>query len=475
MATPSFVNPLNLFHFATPPQVPEPIDDHQPTPEETVDVIDDGEGPNDNRRALPPPVEDSDPGPSDWMSKFGPVCDGDYITLRNKAWGGITAEHSWDASPTTPVPGGVLVFGMKWKDGKNNTGPQPLQLRRTRMDNEFSFCIRRVEFNFEKKCWVLPSWKAWKDRKPLSTADNVVLLCPNSPDLALGTRNPPNSMGNNGDYKVELVHFPLITTSDVINASASGMFARILTGGFWKSKNVDFVNQSRCVWGFHSIGPTAPDRGLVYGGSPINIRNMWTEIRAQETKIYEFIGGSVVPVIINKNWHGGRNLTQAAGSNGKVIKLALHNKDTDDKAGWIIDAWHGNRYPVQRAMIPRTPPPASTDDDEQEGVQGDDDEGDTKVVEVPDLTDQIRHPPEVEGMEVDERTGAAVHKELEKNTQKQNPQSSRWFLDWAAILLFGKRWKECDYLEQITIAALLALGGFLLLETVAQSLVNKVL
>lgn len=447
---------INAIQRVLEEQAPEVDDSNDTHPDE----------PKDNKRALPPPVESPRPGPSDWMNRRGAVCDGDYITLRNNAWSGVTVEHSWNSSQL--LAGGTLVYGVrKRNESSHSGGPAPLSLSRTRMDNEYSYCVRRIEFNKDKKAWVLPSWKEWVDRKPLNMSDHVIFLCPNDPDLALGTRNPGNAYANNGDYRVELVHFPIVTAADVTGRTITSIARRAISMGFWRAdkKNLDFINQSRCVWSFHPTGAGTSSGPVLYGSSPINIRNMWTEVKAQETRIWEglFSHISLVGTAINKNFHGGRNLTQASGSDGRVVKLALHNKDSDDKAGWIIDGWHGNRYPVQRAMKPSETPPVDPDIGEKEDVE--------QGIVVPDLTDQIQNPPPSnDDLTLDKDTGTNVHTGLEHKLQGQNPDT---WIDIIAKIFFGKKWGQLDYIQQLTIIGVGALGGIIIFDDLVKETLEK--
>lgn len=417
--------------------------------------------PENNTRAMPPPVFADRPGPSDWMNKNGPVCDGDYVTFRCNAW----KKGNTKGIRIRPVHASGEVRGDKFTTDQTNIDP-------VRMDNGYAFVIRRIVFDGEKKAFVLPSWKAWKDRTPIATNDTVVFLVPNDPWRAMGTRNPSNAYSNNGDYRVELVDFPLATKDTLQQNTITGHAARIVSLGFWNgSRNsVDFLNQSRCVWTFHNVG-TQSARGVLLGGTPINIRNLWTDIKSKETSIWQAAGGlapGLIGTAIQRNFSGGRNLTLAAGSDGNVVKLALHNNDTDDKAGWIIDAWYGNRYPVQRALIPETPPPPRP-----EGEAPPPPGEPTPPIVVPDLTDQIRNPPPpTPGMTYDARTGTNIHTELEKKTQAQNPET---WLDTIAKAFYGKRWNAISYFQQLTIAGLIAAGVIVVADETVKVTLNKVL
>lgn len=405
-----------------------------------------------NLRAMPDPVISQRPGPTDWVNKNGAVFDGDLVTLRNNAWNGTTIAHSWALEVNQP--GGTEVKGVRIKNEKN-AGPKPLYLAKVRMDNAYTFCVRKVVFDPNKKAWVLPSWHAWKDRKPLGITDHVVFLCPNDPSLVMGTKVPP-TYGNNGDYKVKLVPFPLTTQAELTGHTLGGTIRRLVSLGFWREDkhNVDFLNQSRCVWSFKNIYDSK--QNLSFGGSPINIRNMWTEIKDREMNIWDAVGGAQIGIIagiINSTWKGGRNLTQAAGSEGASVKLALSNKDRDDKAGWIIDGWHGNRYPVQRALVPAVaPPPAPEGEDlppQEEGTP-------PPTIVVPNLEEQISNPPPVTpGMVFSPETGTTITEELEKSTQRQNPEN---LLDMISRALFGDRWSNISFTQQFILAAALALG-----------------
>lgn len=388
-----------------------------------------------NRDAMPPMEVSPRPGPSDWINKNGSVCDGDLITLRNLAWKGCTVKHSWNAAAL--VPGGVLVNGEKHAQGK-------ITLARTRMDNEFSFVIRRLVFDHDKVAFTMPSWTAWKDRKPITKKDYFCLLAPNDPWLAMGTREPPNSAGNNGDYKVGLFPFPVCTSAELNQHTIKGFLKNAVSFGFWKAskKHIDFLQQSRCVWSFHAIGVDNPDGPVSFGSSPINIRNTWTEMKSQSIQWWEFVASNQVTLvgnIINRTFHGGRNLTMAAGSGGNVVKLALHNNDTDDKAGWIIDGWHGNQYAVQRSLVPTTAVPPGSEP-------------------VPNLDDQRTHPPpSIPGLLVlDPNTGTNVNIGLPAALDNQNPYS---ILDWICYYLFKQRWANLGALDRMKVVVIIIVVG----------------
>ena len=419
--------------------------------------------PLNNRRALPPTnLSETRSASTEWINLAGSVMDGDYITLRNKAWKGTTMTHSWNPATLNAVEDSKVSAIKTPDEGKR--GPAPLSLNPVRMDNPYTFCIRRIEFNTQKKAWVLPSWDAWKQRRPLNVDDYFVLLCPNSPDLVLGTKNPPNTYANNGDYACKLVPFPLVTASDVTENTVSGHFQRVVSFGFWTSNRVDFLSQSRCIWRAHSIAPDSR-KGLIYGSVPVNIRNMWTAIKSAETSILTMVTGGAIPFIINKTFNGGRNLTQAAGSGGKTVKLALSNHDRDDKSGWIIDGWHGNRYPVQRVIIPKTAPPVAPEEDP--GRPGVPPVPYPEVV-IPDLVEQIkRPPPTVPGTTIDIDTGTLKPSGLESQTQHQNSKSwleSLSLLNMVSSILLGKKWDELTLLQQMAIGASIAVIILILLE-----------
>lgn len=428
--------------------------------------------PMDNRRALPPPVESSRPGPGDWVNKGGAVFDGDYITLRCNAWDGMTAYHSWDwntlqvagdkgeARPTptrnkrTPGPG----EGLRSSEG----GPDRLSLQRVRMDNKFSFCIRRIIFDAERQAYVLPSWTAWQDRRPIKMTDTVVFLVPNDPSRVLGTRNPPSSLGNNGDYAVGLYEFPLATRADLDNTGLGGGVATFLSFGFWQN-GVDFLNQSRCVWTFNSVYDNR--QNLVYGGNVINIQNMWTKVKSGNVGVGQFITSPLLG-IINSTFTSGRNLAiHDSWVDGKILRLSLISNDHADTEGWIIDGWHGNTYPVQRAMLPTEPPPVTQETRTPILVGRRPD----PPPYIPNLTDQIRHPPPIPppvvdanghtnpSMTIDPVTGTARNTWLEHATQEQNPDDC---FDYISKLIYGKRWALLSIGERINLTALAAFGVF---------------
>lgn len=415
-----------------------------------------------NIRALPPPNVADRPGPGDWVNLYGSIFDGDYITLRNSAWGGTTIKHAW--SSDTNTASGTHITAEKHKN-VNDHGPKPLNLMPVRMDNAYSFCIRRVIFDSDKKAWVLPSWDAWQSRTPINITDHVIFLCPNDPNLVMGTKNP-GTYGNNGDYKCRLEPFPIATVDDLVSHSATGHLQRIISMGFWRNdkNSVDFLNQSRFVWTFRS---TFAGRMLCYG-SAVNIRNVWTEVKARESTIWDAVGGAQVSIInhlIVSNFRGGRNLTQASGSDGSVVKLALTNHDKDDKACWVIDGWHGNRYPVQRALIPVEAPPNP--------VPAEPDAPVPPPIDIPDLTDQILRPPPAQpGLTFETITGTTTQTSLSHATLLQNPDS---VLDTISKSLFGQKWNHISYLQQITLGGLIALGVIVITDEVVKTSINKIL
>lgn len=400
-----------------------------------------------NRDAMPPMQVSPRPGPGDWIAKSGSVCDGDLITIRNLAWKGCSLQHSWNGDSLRA--NGDHVEGMKLKGGD-------LTLRPVRMDNAYSFVLRKLVWSDDKCAWVMIKWDAWKDRAPITKSDYFCLLVPNEPVLAVGTRSPPSSLGNNGDYKVGLYPFPVCTSAELGQHTLKGTFRRMLSLGFWRESkdHIDFLAQSTCVWSFHEPGVSKSDGPVQFGASPINIRNVWTEVKARETTVWDFAASmvGVFPVAgliantISKTFKGGRNLTQAAGSDGRVVKLALSNKDRDDKALWIIDGWHGNHYPVQRALVPEEAPPGGG-------------------VEVPNLEHQITHPPpSLPGMTLDPTTGTNRATGLEKDLGDQNP-FTMW--DWLCYLVFKKRWAKLSITESLGMIAITAVVGVLGVELFA--------
>ena len=381
---------------------------------------------NTNRQAVPMPEVAPRPGASDWCQVGNSVFDGDYVVLRNKAWDGITVSHQ-----------GVDVRGNHNHEGS-------LQYV-NRLDSEYSWCIRKVVFNAEIKAFVLPNLKPRAQRDPISKSDFVVFIATNSVDYVMGTENPPH-IGSNGDYQVRLIHYALVTTNQLTTASAAEKARRLLSFGLWNSEkhSTYFLAQSRCIWTFHNIG-SSNDQRLTFGGAAFNIRNIWTEIRAKETRIWESAGvlGPQILVnqiasIIHRTYNGGRNLTQAAGSDGAVVKLALHNDDTDDKAGWIVDGWKGKYYPVQRVLLPTEKPPAPPPlPPAQVEPQR----------PIPQLTETILHPPSqyVPGLTYDPETCTQRTTKLEQDSQGQDHRE--W---WEKLIfrLIGVNWGDLDYLQQ---------------------------
>ena len=297
-----------------------------------------------------PPVPRAGSRATEWMMNGGALFDGDYVTLRSKAWGGVTIAHSWSGNGRG---NGTSVTGEQKAKGELKM-KSPMS-----MANKYSFCIRVMYFDNNKKAWFLKRRAdAWKDKIPIAKTDHVCFLVPNDPNMALGTRDPPNGWANNGDYQCELVPMPVCNVDEITAHTPLGMLRTWVSPGLWRGSKdaVDFLSQSRAVWSFHSIGPDN-SQNLTINGNAINIRNMWTAIKSQETTIWNYAGHGIVAYAINKTFNGGRNLTMAAGSGGRTVKLALHNKDADDKAGWIINHWAGvSPVAAQRVAAPRTVP-----------------------------------------------------------------------------------------------------------------------
>lgn len=368
---------------------------------------------------VPPPEIAVRPGPSDWAQIGSSIYDGDYVVLRNKAWKGCTIYHS---------SGAREVRGEK-KPG----GDVPV----SRIDNQYAWCIRKVIFDTSVKAFVLPTLEILPQRQPILKSDYVVFIAPDSPDMVMGTKKPPPS-GNNGDYRVQLIHFPLVTENHLTNSGAAQKLQRFVSFGMWNNErnHIDFLAQALGVWTFHTVGVDNQPQ-IVYGSRPMNIRNVWTEFKSKEASIWD--SGSPVALIIQSTFHGGRNLTMAAGSNGQTVKLALSNKDSDDKAGWIIDGWHGNHYPVQRVLAPvqQPPPPPQI----EPGVPA-------PQHTIPDLTEMIQNPPpqEIPGLTYDPQTGTNRPTTLENQTQHQE---RRTWLEKMVYRILGVYWDDMSYLQQI--------------------------
>lgn len=402
------------------------------------------------------PVVPSTPGPSDWISRGDPVRDGDYVTLQNRAWGGTTVESSI---------GNQEVEGAKKPSGR-------FYLREIRLDNDYTFVIRKIVFDKDKKCFVLPTLGVPDDRKVINKTDFVVFINSRSNDYVLGTRNPPHN-GNNGDYRVSLIQFPLVTANDLLTDSLTNKLALIATAGFWReNRGVDFLNQSRCIWSFHSVG-IDNDPAVRYGQGRMNIRNLWTAMREKETQIWELISplGAVATVAyaIHSTANGGRNLTQAKGSDGRVVKLALHNKDTDDKALWQLNGWFGEFYPVQRVAMPRTPPPAPNPSEPvpEEGVS---------VPALPGASpDGSTGPPPGEvgppGTTWDPATRTWRQTALE--TATQNDQDLFKWYDKLLMRLFGTTWDRMPFYFKILAVGLVSLILVISVDEVVKALLRR--
>jgi hypothetical protein len=402
-------------------------------------AVDSGEELSNNRRAVPMPVAAARPGPADWCQVGAAVFDGDYVSVRNKAWGGVSMGHS---------AANKEVRGVKLAGG---------DLGVTRMDNDYTFCIRRMTFDSHLKAFVLPHLLPFGDREPISKNDFVVLLCVNTVNFALGTRKPPPA-GNNGDYRLDLRPFPLVTNNDLNSSGVGEKLKRMVSLGLWNNdkNHIDFLTQACCIWVFHSL-TVDNDQTLRYGTMPLNIRNYYTDMKQKEASIWEAVGPyAVVPYLINKTFNGGRNMTQAAGSDGSVVKLALHNNDTDDKAGWIVDSWHGAHYPVQRVLIPRDPPPPPPAPEDNPNA--------LPQHPPPDLSEQIAHPPpHIQGLTYDPFTGTQINTQLSNDTIDQDRHA--WWeelIEW----LFGVSWSDLNPLQQVALIGVVPLMLFLIAKDV---------
>ena len=369
--------------------------------------------------AVPPPQIATRPGPSDWAQIGSSIYDGDYVVLRNNAWKGCTIYHSTGAQE---------VRGEKKSGGDVSV---------SRIDNQYAWCIRKVIFDADVKAFVLPTLEILPRRQPILKSDFVVFIAPNNPDLVMGTQKP-QPFGNNGDYRVQLIHFPLVTANQLTNYGVTEKFKRFISFGLWNNekKQIDFLAQALGVWTFHAIGVDNQPQ-IVYGSKPLNIRNVWTEFKSKEASIWD--SRNPIALIVQSTFHGGRNLTMAAGSNGQTVKLALSNKDSDDKAGWIIDGWHGNHYPVQRVLAPvqQPPPPPQV----APGVPA-------PQQPIPNLTEMIQKPPPIDipGLTYDPQTGVNRPTTLESKTQDQQ---RRTWLERMVYRILGVYWDDMSYLQQI--------------------------
>jgi hypothetical protein len=262
------------------------------------------------------------------ITPYGTVLDGDYIQLTANAWHGIVVKHDFNS-----------VTGVKCQG--RESPPQTTQ------DNEYTFQIRRVEFNPDLKAFVVPTYTPGHG-VPMQR-DHLFILIASRNSKTLCTRNP-GPLGNNGDYQCTLGDFPLITQNSINSNNVAELAKRMISLGFWNNEHtcVDFLQQALHVWQFHVFG-NAQDNMVRYGDQ-FNIRNTWTFYKAQEASI--FASGSPLAYTIQATFNGGRNLTMAAGSNGSVVKLALSNDDHDDKAVWTLEAWAGTRYPIPRMFDP---------------------------------------------------------------------------------------------------------------------------
>lgn len=382
-----------------------------------------------NAAAVPLPIKSE--FSRDYARKGDVIFDGDYITLRNLAWGGVTLSHA---------SGGKQVSGFRKPGGDLDLGT---------IANAYSWCIRKIVYDTEKKAFVLPHLKVRPERGALTKQDYFVLICPDTPDLVLGTRLPP-TYGNNGDYRCELINFVLANVEEVHQNTAVGFAQRFISAGFWNSdkNNVDFVNQSRCIWEFHG-----GDQNEIVYGAKFNIRNLWSEVKARETSMWQAAGGAqwgLIGTTIQKTFNGGRNLTQAAGSGGSVVKLALTNKDNDDKANWILDPWDGNHYPVQRVYIPTDAPPPGVD-----------------LTSLPVLHYRQGIETTVGTDQYDPTTDSANQDALEDKTKDQNKEN---WIDWLCRLVFGKRWNQLNTQQSLIIVALVPLFLFGVTEIIIKKI-----
>lgn len=383
----------------------------------------------------------------------GPILDGHLVTMRNLAWHGTTIDHAWPAGSGTRVsatwaPNGVFTI-------------DPL-----RMDNRYSWIIRKVTFSVARRAWVMDP-DGWKRGDPITKDDYVMFFQPNSPNMVMGTRKPSNALITNANYRVELVDFRILTHLRT-TAETVGTFFSL---GFYSPES--WVTQSRVIWSFQgtSFGP----RGELLYGMPLHVVNEYTDA-------WSYGWGGDYPWNYanklegerkSKEFNGGRFLTQAANSDGEVVKLALHNNRDDDKSQWIMDSWYGNNYSVPIAINAGTPTAQeildSASPSNPHPVQ----------VDVSDLSGQWNDPatpPVAYGsdgrlleMEWDPVAGVWHAKGLAESTLGQNPRT--WW-DWIATTFFNKdRWQDLTIAEQGEATLILA-GGLLAGGILATKLVE---
>lgn len=370
----------------------------------------------------------------------GPVLDGQVVTLRNLAWGGTTVDHAW------PVGEGTRVSATKNPNGDFTVSP-------VRMDNRYSWIIRKVTFSVEKRGWVMDP-DGWKKQEPITKDDYVIFLEPNSPNMVLGTRKPPNVLATNSNYRVELVDFPLLRHLRTA-AETVGTFFSL---GFYSPEN--WVTQSRVIWTFSGV--PSPRGELTYGSAPLHIQNEFTDAWSYGwggDRPWDF-KNKAEGRRVNKEYNGGRYLTQASNSDGETVKLAFENDPGDDKSRWIIDSWYGNHYPIPIVATVGTP----TDEERQDSASpSNPNPGPTPI---PENFTNPAVPPVAYGpdgkqleMEWDPVAGIWHAKGLATATQGQNPYT--WW-DWVAQTVFGKdRWQDMTVIEQGE-AMLLIAGGLLI-------------
>ena len=283
--------------------------------------------------------------PPDWIEKGTCVYDGDWISLRNLAWGGTTIKRNGTAPYVTAIKlrGGDLV--------KANKLPE-----KVRQGNEYTWCVRLINLNPETKTWQVLS-PDFNHRKKLTYGQPFLLYMPGEAAThCMGTRVPSHlATANNGDYRVETTRYSLETVNGVCEIRDGYGFRE------WteKEKCLDFIDSSVCIWYCEPKNHNTLNTPVNFG-EEMYVRNLYTYIKTQTLtpsardrffaglKSSVFAGQIIVLINLAMKFNGGRNLTQAKGSNGSTVKLALSNHDKDDKSLWIMDSYMGNHYPVRR-------------------------------------------------------------------------------------------------------------------------------
>lgn len=279
--------------------------------------------------------------PNDRIFKGSPIYDGDWVTLRNEAWKGTTIKRNGKAPNVTAIK----------LQGGNLSG----RLGATaKQEHEFSWSIRSIEWKAASGTWMTDSLD-FTNRKQICYGKPFVLFAPGADHLVMATEIPSHMpTANNGDYRVKQLEYRVENISNLCKGAQRAWTKR--------SNCLDFIDASTRIWYFEALNHRDLNMPVKFGDK-LFVRNMFTMTKALQydggamNRFWNGFKSSGVPALgligAAMKFNGGRNLTQASGSDGATVKLALSNHDSDDKSRWVVDAWLGNNYPVRRSLNAR--------------------------------------------------------------------------------------------------------------------------